>query len=82
MNTQPQTVNNPTNTTGSTTPMKTKAYIQNGTGHRIVITETAKERFGYRENDQWRVLRRDTVPNLSDAEWFASPGQDWREIEA
>lgn len=30
--------------------------------------------------DEWPILYRREVPNLTDAEWYASPGPEWTEL--
>ena len=47
---------------------------------QIVITPTAKHRmFADRRGDEWAVLHRASVPNLTDSEWYAAPhGDGWR----
>lgn len=39
-----------------------------------------KIRTGYYANDIWDTLMRTTVPHLTDDEWTASPGSDWKDI--
>ena len=46
---------------------------------RIEIYADRKIRFGYFEKDYWQQLFRNTVPNLTDAEWYAAPGPEWKE---
>lgn len=51
---------------------------------RIIVYDDQKVRvFRHKSTlqDEWSVLYRRDVPNLTDDEWFASPGDDWTEVK-
>lgn len=59
-------------------------------GRRIEVFDTYKVRYSSKpyarshappgdNSDEWPILYRSDVPNLTEAEWFASPGEGWEE---
>lgn len=60
-------------------PVKYKAE----NGRTIEIYSDRKIRSGYfgDNKDQWPVLYRNTVPNLTDAEWYSPPDSGWFEVK-
>jgi len=51
---------------------------------KIVVTPERKLRvFAYKSptQDEWPILYRRDVPNLTDAEWYDAPGPEWELVE-
>lgn len=51
-------------------------YPQGGRLNPNTRRETTWQPF----TDQWKVLQRSTVPNLTDSEWYAKPNEEWTEV--
>jgi hypothetical protein len=61
-------------------PIKIWQRTDDGKTTTVSVWDDKKVRTGYYEPDFWSTLNRSTVPNLTDEEWAAAPGPDWKEV--
>lgn len=64
----------------NTRPLKIWQRTDDDKTTTVSIWPDRKVRTGYFAKDMWDTLHRATVPNLTDEEWTASPGPDWKEL--
>jgi len=60
-------------------PLKIWQTTVNGQSVTVSVWPDKKVRTGYYEKDFWSTLQREGL-SLTDEEWTASPGPDWKDI--
>jgi hypothetical protein len=56
---------------------RTRIYVYPDHKRRVLYSHVSNS---YPDVDEWPILWRRDVATLTDAEWIASPGDEWRQI--